>query len=175
MSHSPLPNQAPPAHIKRFRANPVELAIFSVITLIFFNSVYNLFFDQQGFHPAALKPMAATPISEGRAPASAAQSLVNVDLRCDGNPDKDTTASKVRLTGALCGDGRQPASDATLLVKTHVVNTANQFAATVFTDVNTGKFSTDYIPLNLGRNPIHLEFTYRDGKVATQDLNVVKN
>ena len=146
-----------------------------MITLIFFNSVYNLFFDQQGFRPAALKPMAATPVSEGRSPASNAQPLANIDLRCEGNPDRDTVAGKVRLTGSLCGDGRGPASDAAALVKTQVTNTANKFAATVFTDVNAGKFSTDYIPLNLGKNPIHLEFSYRDGHVATQDLNIVKN
>jgi hypothetical protein len=172
-----LPNPAPPSHVKRFRTNPVELAIFSVITLIFFNSVYNLFYDQQGFRPAALKPMAATPISEGRSPASASvpQAFVNVGVRCDANADKDTTATKVRLTGMLCGEGRAPASDATTLVKAQVTNTANKFAATVFTDVNSGKFSTDYIPLNLGKNPIRIEFSYRGGKVVTQDFNVVKN
>lgn len=175
MSHPSLPNQAPPTHVKRFRANPVELAIFSVITLIFFNSVYNLFYDHQGFRPAALTPMAATPVSEGRSPASATPAFANLDIRCDGNTDRDTTAIKVRLTGTLCGDGRAPASDSTSLVKTLVTNTANKFAATVFTDVSGGKFSTDYIPLNLGKNPIHLEFSYRDGKVVTQDFNVVKN
>jgi hypothetical protein len=161
--------------VKRFRANPVELAIFSVITLIFFNSVYNLFYDQQGFRPAALTPMAATPVSEGRTPASVTQAFANMDLRCDDNADRDTTAVKVRLTGSICGDGRAPAADATSLVKTMVVNTANKFAATVFTDVSGGKYSTDYIPLNLGKNPIRLEFSYRDGKVVTQELNVVKN
>lgn len=175
MSQPSLPNPAPSSNVKRFRANPVELAIFSVISLIFFNSVYNLFYDQQGFHPAALTPMSANPISEGRSPASTSQAFVNVDVRCDGNPDKDTTATKVRLTGALCADGRVPASDTTSLVKTQVINNANKFTATVFTDVNSGKFSTDYIPLNLGKNPIHLEFSYRSGKVVSQDINVVKN
>jgi hypothetical protein len=178
MANQPLMNSAVnPSKIRRFRSNPVEVAIFSVITLIFFNSVYNLFWDQQGFHPAALAPMVANPISEsgGRSPASASQAFVNVDVKCDTNADQDTTATKVRMTGTLCGDGRAPASDGSKLVKTMVVNNANKFNATVFTDVNAGKFSTDYIPLNLGKNPIHLEFTYRDGKVISQDINVVKN
>jgi hypothetical protein len=175
MSHQPMPNPIVPSNVKRFRTNPVELAIFSVITLIFFNSVYNLFYDQQGFHPAALSPMAANPVSEGRSPASVSQSFVNLDVKCDATPDQDTTATKVRITGNLCGEGRVPASDGSKLVKTEVVNNANKFGATVFTDVNAGKFSTDYIPLNLGKNPIHVEFTYRGGEVVSQDFNVVKN
>jgi hypothetical protein len=151
----------------------VELAIFAVITLVFFNSVYNLFYDQQGFRPAALSPMAANPVSEGRSPASATQTFVNMDVRCDGTPDRDTTANKIRVTGSLCDSGA--GGDSSHLVKTQVVNGANKFNATVFTDVNAGKFSTDYIPLNLGRNPIRVEFTYRGGKIVAQDFNIVKN
>lgn len=173
MSHPSLPNPAAPTQVRRFRTNPVELVIFSCITLIFFNSVYNLFYDQNGFHAAALQPMAANPASEGRSPASVAPAFVNVDVRCDLNPDQDTAATKVRLAGGICGGA--PGLDAGQLVKTQVTNTANKFAATVFTDVNAAKFSTDYIPLNLGKNPIHVEFTYEGGKTVSQDINVVKN
>jgi hypothetical protein len=168
------PNPSAPANVKRFRTNPVEVAIFSVITLVFFNSVYHLFYDQGGFKPAALAPMAANPISEGNSQAPATQPFVNVDVRCDANADQDTTAAKVRLVGALCDSGRNPASVGQL-AKVTVINTANRFTATVFTDVNAGKYSTDYIPLNLGKNPIHLEFTYRDGKTVDQQVNVIKN
>jgi hypothetical protein len=175
MSQHPLPNPVPPHSVRRFRSNPVELAIFAVITLIFFNSVYNLFYDQQGFHPATLTPMVANPVSEGRSPASVSQVYINVEVRCDSNPDRDTTASKARITGTLCGDGRVPASDSSELAKTTVTNAANNFVATVFADTASGKFSTDYIPLNLGKNPIHLEFSYRNGNTVTQDINVVKN
>jgi len=173
-----MPNPISPSQVKRFRTNPVELAVFSVITLIFFNSVYSLFFDQQGFRPEALTPMAANPTSENRAPASGAatsQAFVNIDMRCDANPDKDTVAAKARVTGVLCGEGRMPASDPTDLVQTQVTNIANKFTATVFADPGNGKFSTDYIPLALGKNPIHVEFLYRGGKVVSQDFNVVKN
>ena len=174
MANQPLPNPAAiPTQIKRFRTNPVEIAIFSVITLIFFNSVYNLFYDQHGFHNAALTPMAANPVSEGRAPASVSQAFINVSVKCDANTDQDTTANKVRVTGSLCDTG--PSNDPSHLIKTQVINNANKFTATVFTEVNAARFSTDYIPLNSGKNPIHLEFTYRGGKVVTHDITVVKN
>jgi hypothetical protein len=161
-----------PQNIRRFRVNPVEVAIFSIVTLIFLNSVYNLFYDRQGFRPAALAPMAANPVSESnRAPAATAQSFLNLEVRCDANPEQETTAAKVRLTGALCGaagvDGRK-------LVKTQIVNNANRFNATVFADVSAVKFSTDYIPLNAGKNPIRLEFTYQGGGAIAQDITINK-
>ena len=173
MGHPPLPNPAAPTKIRRFRANPVELAIFSVITLIFFNSIYSLLYDQHGFHPTALAPMAANPVSEGRYPASVSQAFVNFEVRCDSNSDRDTQATKVRLTGPLCPGNTE--NDVSKLVKALVVNNSNKFNATVFTDVGTGKFSTDYIPLSVGTNAIHIEFSYNSGSVVTQDFKVVKN
>lgn len=159
-------------NIRRFRINPVEGAIFAVVSLIFANSVYNLFYDNRAFNLAALKPMEANPVSEGRAPASVSQSFQNVDIRCEGNLDQDTGAAKIRLNGKLCGT--DAATDATKLVKAVVVNGANKFNATVFTDTNGGKFSTDYIPLNGGKNPIHMEFIYRSGKTFTQDFTLTR-
>ena len=162
---------------RRFRANPIEVLILSAVSILFFRSVYNLVYDQPTFSsdPVSVSPIAANPLSEGRSPASAvsAQSFLNVDVTCDKNGDQETTASKVRLTGPLCG--ADSATDTGKLVKASISNTANKFAATVFTDVNAAKFSTDYIPLNMGKNPIHLEFSYRNGKVINADLSVVKN
>jgi hypothetical protein len=166
----------------RFRVNPVELAIFSVVCLILINSIYNLVYDRESFRATSLTPMVANPVSEaGRAPAATVAgaapavgqhaSFLNLDLKCDGAADHETGAGKVRLTGSLCGIN--PGDGATL-AKTSVVNGANRFTATVFTDVNAGKYSTDYIPLNTGKNPIHLEFSYRGGKVVSQDITVTR-
>jgi hypothetical protein len=157
--------------IQRFRANPVEIVIFLIVAGVFCHSIYGLFYDSHGFTPAALKPMAANPISEApRTPASASQAFLNLEIKCAQSHDQDTTAGKVRLAGPLCGtDGSTPA---TQLTKTSVMNAANQFSATVFTDVNSAKFSTDYIPLTTGKNVLHLEFTYRNGKAVTQDLTI---
>ncbi len=169
MSQHPVPPT--PSTLKRFKANPVEVALFSVVALICCNSLYNLFFDTRAFNPAALTPMAANPISEGRSPASLTQAFANIEVRCDTNADQ-TRASKVRLAGTFCSP---TAKDASKLLKAQITNGANKFAATVFTDSNSNKYSTDYIPLNAGTNPIHLEFHYRDGKVTTQSLSIVKN
>ncbi|MCM2322193.1 MAG: hypothetical protein NDJ90_02920 [Oligoflexia bacterium] len=154
---------------KRFRTNPVEIGIFLVVTMVFANSIYRLFYDSPGFQTSALVAMESSPISEGRSPASVSQpSFANIELRCEALNEQDATAGKVRLTGGLCGLDAETGADK--LVKTTVTNTANKFTATVFMDVNAGKFSTDYIPLNSGKNPIRLEFAYRGGKVVSQDL-----
>jgi len=167
----------PAAPVRRFRINPVELAIFSVVTLIFLNSVYNLFYDRQGFHPTTLTPMVSKPTTEGRSPASVSKLFPNLEVKCEqpqgAVQSQETTAGKVRLTGPLCG--AMAAADAAKLIKTQVVNNTNRFSATVFTDVSAGKFSTDYIPLNTGKNVIHVEFTYQGGRTVAQDLNVSRN
>src|SRR5688572_25390069 len=95
---------ATPQFIRKYKVNPVEIAIFSVVSLIFLNSVYNLFYDNQGYQATALTPMAANPVSEnaGRAPASIPQAFLNVEFKCSSLPDQETTAGKVRITGALC-------------------------------------------------------------------------
>jgi hypothetical protein len=160
-------------NIGRFRANPVEIAILLIISIIFVNSVYNLLYDHKGFYPTALSPMSSNPISEGRGIASVSQSLMTIQIPCEPYLDKDTLANKIRLIGSLCGaelgSGRDP------LVKATIVNSLNQFAATVFTDSSTSKYSTDYIPLNQGKNVFHLEFSYLSGKTVSQELQVTKN
>ena len=165
---------AKPLSSKRFRINPVELAIFSVVTLMCLNSVYNLFYDSQGFHATALAPMAASPVTEtGRSPASIKQAFVNLDVGCEMETTKDLLATKVRLTGPICGNS--VGAESAKLLKTQITNNANKFAATVFTDLTSNKYSTDYIPLNQGANPIHVEFVYQGGRVVTQNLTVNKN
>jgi len=178
-------------NIRRFRINPVEVAIFSIVTLIFFNSLYNLFYDRQGFQTTALAPMLGTPTSEGRTPAATtAPTFTHLNTLCDQNSDHGTSASKVRLTGPICGTVTSEAADAnksktfssnsgaveTLKpLKTQIVNQTNQFTATVFMDTASGKFSTDYIPLEIGSNSIQVEFFYPGGKTFTQQLFVHKN
>ena len=56
-----------------------------------------------------------------------------------------------------------------------MVNSANKYSATVFTDVSSQKFSTDYIPLVSGRNAIHVEFSYQGGKTFSRDLALERN
>lgn len=163
-----------PQTSKRFRINPVEVAIFSVVALIFMNSVYSLFYDRDNFQLATLTPMAASPTTENqsRSPASIVPTYANLDVRCGAMDEQSVTASKVRLTGQIC----TPAgTEEAKLIKTQITNGANKFNATVFTDVNGGKFSTDYIPLEVGKNALRIESSYPNGKLVTQELVIQKN
>ena len=160
-----------PNGVKSFKMNPVEILIFSAISVVFANSVYNLFYGQQNIE---ISSTVATPTaaanSETRGPASISESAMNLQVRCGARQEQATDAAKIRLSGDLCdiqalGDGHD------LQVAT-IINGANKFTATVF--AHGGTFSTDYIPLNTGKNPIQLEFQYRGGRKFSQDLTVTR-
>ena len=162
----------------RFRANPVELFTLAVISGLFCQSLYRLFYESRDFTPAALKPMAANPISEfPRTPASGATSFSTIEVPCalsrNGPQDQEITAEKIRLAGFFCG--MEGITAGAQLSKIAVLNSANQFGATVSLDMGSSKFTTDFIPLAPGKNPIHLEFFYSDGKTVTQDLSFSRN
>ncbi len=154
--------------IRRFRINPVEVVIFLMISTIFIHSLYKLFYNYDAFNPIALVPLNSNPISEGRSLASVTPVLLNVDIPCDKPVTITSQASRVRLHGQLCGVN--PNEGASKLAKMTIINSANQFNATVFTDVYNEKFSTDYIPLNTGINSIQLNFSYLDKKPVSQEI-----
>lgn len=159
--------------VRRFRSNPIEVVIFSVISIILVNSIYHLFYDHPGFTPATLTSLNSDPKSEGRHLASTVQPLQSVEIPCVETSNQETSANRLRVKGSLCGidSVRTPSS----LVKTSIVNMENKFIATVFADVEAGQYSTDYIPLTVGENHIHFEFSYRGGKTVSQELLVVRN
>lgn len=154
---------------RAFRVNPVEVMIFAGVSIIFANSIYHLFNEKNGTTLALqLTPQESSVQDTGRSPASVTPMFISVDLPCDENGvDSVTQAGKVRILGSLCGGSETPQ-------KAQIVNQANQFAATVFTDSNAGKYSTDYIPLNSGKNPIRVTFTSTSGKVITKEVIVTK-
>lgn len=161
-------------NVPRFRTNPIELAIFSIVTVIFVNSLYNLLYDHGTFNPTVLQPMAANPISEGRIPAGFVQTFQNMGIDCESQTTLPTSALRLRLTGPLCGIETGPNGNPAL-TKSVVVNKTTHYAATVFADSGVGKFSTDYIPLKAGPNLIHLEFSYANGQGISRDITVQKN
>ena len=175
--------------VRRFRANPVEVAIFSIIMLVFCHSVYSLFYDTQLDYSAIFANSSASTLSRSRSIASSSISsstsssassstsapssdLITFAIQCDHTEAQTINSSKVRLEGPLCG------TDETLtahhLLGAQISNTTNQFQATVFTNVNDGKFSTDYMPLDSGKNTFHVEFRYHGGKIVSQDLDLTK-
>ncbi|OFZ73561.1 MAG: hypothetical protein A3K03_11515 [Bdellovibrionales bacterium RIFOXYD1_FULL_44_7] len=162
-----------PQKVRRFRVNPIELVIFVAVSVICMHSIYNLFYNRYGFQPANVMEIASDTNSttDGRSPASVAPTFANFETDCESAVEKEINAGKVRLTGTLCGLSSQAESS---LIKTQVLNSANQFNATVFTDTSSAKYSTDYIPLSPGKNQIRVEFVYQNGKVIAQDISLNK-
>jgi len=165
-------------HSKKFRINPVEWLIFSIMTFAFGYSSYCLIYQDSVFtKPLGVSSYRALDSTFGatRMPASVAHPLLNVELKCsesEAAAEQTTQASKLRISGETCDQSQALTG---VLKKTSIINSANRFAATVFMDTTTHKFSTDYIPLNLGKNTIHIEFSYAGGKIQTRDLIVTKN
>lgn len=159
--------------IKRFRINPVELGVFLIVTLIFANSVYQLFFDWKGYQT---KEISSAKTDSARSPASITGTQVeNIEIGCGHSIRQETLATKVRLNGPLCGI--KPGSETTF-DKVEILNQSNKTQAVVFSDVTDGTYLTDYIPLVSGENALTIKLTYNAGKqgpkTVQQDLVIVK-
>ncbi|MBI4925399.1 MAG: hypothetical protein HY843_05695 [Bdellovibrio sp.] len=151
----------------RYKINPVEIVIFSVVALIFLNSVYSLFNDSTSFNELKL----ATK-DENRQPASY-KVLENLMVNCE-NTHQSIASERIRITGPLCGIEQLSQGNQKFL-NTKIVNTANSYSATVFIEENAKKFQTDYIPLATGSNKIKIEHLYSSGVNYTQEIEIIKN
>lgn len=89
---------------------------------------------------------------------------------CDTKTKPETAASKIQITGPFCG----AAAEKPALVRAEVMNQANRTVATVFAQKDTRQFSTEFIPLISGENPIRLRFTYAGGKVFEKSIAVTR-
>ena len=175
----------------RFKA--VEMGIFAVVSLIFLNSVYNLFTDGKFIgdndRQALSQPKPAVlPIGEkagdGRQISSEGISgFVPYETRCQTSGEVfETKAAKVRILGPFCGaSGRQLAGASAgdtkaeaALTDYKIENVTSHYTATVFSDHASGKFSTDFIPLEPGENKVIMEFKYRNGKVFPVELTIIR-
>jgi len=168
------------------------MGIFAVVSLIFLNSVYSLFTDGKFAGESERQPIAVNQVKdqnstaqESRKPASRGNGLdgfVPYETRCQATGEIfETEAAKVRILGPFCGATpapRGPATDAQGAAapdgQYRVENTTTRFTATVFSDSQAGKFSTDFIPLDPGSNRIVMEFRYRSGKVFPVELTVIR-
>ena len=157
---------------KRFSINPIEVVIFSVVTLIFFNSAYNLVYDQRIIPENTF----AQNSEEGRTPANLTQATnpapMNLGIQCFRNSEYRLKTDKIRLLGPLCGFENNKNLK---LTKTEIINTNNKFTATIFTEENSRKFQTDFIPLASGTNLIKIEFSYDHGAPYTQEIKILRD
>ena len=184
---------------RKFPINPVEGAIFAAVLSGFAYSVVGLFQEQSTFTalmdegttaPKAgltqnSQPGLRSPASAGgplsaeteaeRTPAALPQpsdAMRAFDFNCELTGEQAIVAGKVRISGPFCKAMGSGAGDAPL--KTTLLNEANQFTATVFMDASAGRFSTDYIPLNSGSNPIQVEFRYANGSAVKKSFVLQK-
>ncbi len=151
----------------RFRINPVELTLFSVISLIFCHSIYNLFHDFSSFQPTALAKMHSNPIFERRSLASISNFSETIHIRCD-QTHEITKISKIRIVSPLCGLSEEQKE--TQAIKVSIKNTTSNFEVTGFIDDLKSEFYTEFIPLMTGINSIRIEITYKNNQIFKQEL-----
>jgi hypothetical protein len=167
-------------HIRRFRTNPVEVALLSIVTLIFFHSIYTLFYDNKPFYHASLAQTTWTRNSANavveRNPASTqthTPALLEVVIECTQDTLVGTTeANGVKISGSLCG--RDKVGQGSKLIEATITNATNHFSATVFPDIRKNEFSTDYIPLQVGENQFQVSFRYVSGELFSRGFVVTK-
>jgi hypothetical protein len=180
---------------RRFRINPIEIAIFSVISLIFVKSSYSLLYSHEG-DTSVLTSSVEDPLSAGtgRTPASATvaqKTFSEVKIGCDEKESPAVTANKIRFIGSLCNTSAQTAAATSAAAATDtpsaptaanenvkkisVINTSAKVAATVFPDYTNQRFSTDYITLAEGKNLIYVQYEYKDGTTLAHEFSIVKN
>lgn len=166
---------------RRFRINPVELIIFGAVTLIFANSVYQLIFDWEEIRGTVSTLASLDKNLNGRSLASSNPLFATIEVKCNAPTKKKsaspeeltetTDAVKARILGPFCapaGVGKNTFS------KVEVLNKTSNSSATVISNANEGHFSTDFIPLNAGKNQILIKWLYQGGREFSQVLNIQK-
>jgi hypothetical protein len=188
---------------KRFGS--VEIGIFAVVSMVFLNSTYS--FLTGG--PHGLTGGGRIPANEGRqntatssqsAPHSSRSSdnfiqMAAYETKCKKTGESfETTASKLQISGLICGKAlpvavRDPATSTTTPDATtkavkpsgpvaKIQHLGTGFEAEIFPDISQAqvRFSTDYIQLNHGMNLIRLEFfgSGKSPKSYLYDLSVTK-
>lgn len=143
-------------NVKR-RLNPIELFIFCAVLSTFGYSVYQL------MTPAPFQGSYRTDI-QNREVASI-KSEQDIEVQCNVTQTYNTGSAQVRLAGTLCAKN----------VQARILNQANRFQAAVFSDSQKSRYTTEYIPLNPGKNPIYFEFKDADGKTLSQVVTVNRN
>jgi hypothetical protein len=175
---------------RRFRVNPIEVAIFAVISLIFVKSSYSLLYARETLEPTVLTAQAEDPLkqepvkADGRTPASvipisAPRTFSEVTIGCEpGAISPNVNSTKIRLVGNLCAGKVDGAAHDELIQdvqKISVVNTSAKVTATVFPDYPNRKFSTDYMTLSQGANLIYVQYEFKDGKTMAREFSIMKN
>lgn len=156
----------------RYSINPFEiLATLAMLSFVGY-SAYQLVIGH-----GALRPLGAVREriqAQDQTSANGSRQLASVggiqELSCapQGAQGFEVKGSKVRLAGALCGS--QGAADAPL--NPTIKNASNESKGSVFVDLTSGRFMTDYLALAPGDNRIEIDFPYRDGRMFKKTITV---
>ena len=101
----------------------------------------------------------------------AGDALADWYLRSDAGNEVAWGARMVRTHATDIGEGA-PHNDFECRLLLNGAPVESRTDPTVFTDGVGGKFSTDYIPLNAGKNPVQVEYVLSSGKTVTQNFVV---
>lgn len=150
--------------MKRFTA--VEVSIFTFVTIIFSFSVYSLFLSKKHENKLSTRKPASIEAQQ------ITQGFISYETQCKSEGESmQTNASKIRVLGPLCG--HQPSF---ILRECTAQNITNRYIATVFTETNQKTFSTDFIPLQDGKNELVLECFYKKRTANNKIiLTILKN
>ena len=152
--------------------NPFEKMILTLGILATLASLYSYLKTDQTIHPSILTQTHSNPLSEGRRLASISQiPLKTLEFQCFTPQDVIVHSKKVRIIGHICnafGSLGNPQQ----LISSKINNTTHPFEATVFAVTDSAEFSTDYIPLTLGDNILHFEFSFSDQPTFTTDWKI---
>lgn len=146
----------------KWSLNPIELVIFLCCFGMFTVSAYRLIF----MAPTVIPVATVEPPQVERKVASLQSPFIQVDIPCTERFETETTASKVRLISKFCKGSKVESPSS--IKKLTVIHGTNRFNATVF--VSNDQFSTDFIPLVNGDNPIQIEMETREGSKITREI-----
>jgi hypothetical protein len=155
------------------RINSVEILILLGVTYGFGFSAYRLFRETPKFTSELRSNLNRhSLLDKNREPASTSSTFGHIESACTSLKKVTVKFSKIRVSGPICG--LKGSKEQETIQSATVINSANQFQATVFTDPGQGKFSTDYIPLNADQNIIEIKFKFKSGKNSAQKLSLKK-
>lgn len=152
--------------------NPFEKMILTLSVLGTLASFYTYLKSDRTIHPHLLTQIRSNPLSEGRKLASLSHgSLKTLEFQCFKPQDLIVHSKKVRIIGHICNAFGSLGNPQQLL-SSQINNTTHPFEATVFAVTDSAEFSTDYIPLALGENILHFEFSFSDQPTFSTDWKI---
>lgn len=149
----------------RFRINPVEILLFSLLNGVCIYSAYDLIYETPKLARGQFYEKA---YFLNRSIAQTEVSHENIDIGCGKNQILlKTRTTGIRLQGKTCEQRL------TRVKVTHEIQNQSD-AATVFANFTSGEFVTEYMTLKNGINTFHINYYHEDHTVTVRQMIVEK-